>query len=237
MQGSKASYSGKMAVVIFGIIFVVYNVLLFIISGFEDHGPSFWISYVFMLVAFAVLGVSSFILSRRSNQPRDWLLGYPILRQGVIYLVVEFFLSMIFMLLDGIDCPWEITVVVQLIVLAVFMIFIVGNFMAKGTIEGVQENVKQKTSYMRMLQADLEIMAMKAVSPDVKQAYSKLAEQVRYSDPMSSDALSMVEGQMAQLAAQANNCIATNNNEGALQICSQLTLLLAERNKKCMALK
>ena len=56
MQTSKPGYSGKMAALIFGIVFVVYNAVLFIIAGFEDHGPSFWISYVFMLVAFIALG-------------------------------------------------------------------------------------------------------------------------------------------------------------------------------------
>jgi hypothetical protein len=109
--------------------------------------------------------------------------------------------------------------------------------MAKGTIEAVHENVKVKTSYMKMLQADVEMMAMRAADPTVKVAYTKLAESIRYSDPMSNEALVLVEGQMSAMAAQANNYILAGNNEAALQMCEQLTLMLIERNKKCMILK
>ncbi len=237
MQTSKPGYSGKMAALIFGIVFVVYNAVLFIIAGFEDHGPSFWISYVFMLVAFIALGVSSFLLSRRSNQPRDWLFGYPILSKGFIFIVVEFVLSIIFMALDAIDCPWEVSFIVQFLALAIYLVYIITCFMAKGTIENIQENVKQKTSYMKMLQADVEMMAMRAADPAVKQAYAKLGEAIRYSDPMSNDALALIEGQMSAMAIQANNFITAGNNEAALQTCEQLNLLLIERNKKCMIFK
>lgn len=236
MQTKSAKYSGGMAALIFGIIFVVYNAILFIIAGFE-HGASFWISYTFMIVAFASVAVSSFLLSRKSVQPRDWLFGYPILSKGFIYLIAQFVVSTIFMLLDEIDCPWEIPLIIDIIVLTVYLVYVIGAFMAKQTIEAVQENVKIKTSYMKMLQADVEMMAMRAADPTVKQAYAKLGEAIRYSDPMSNEALAVVEGQMSAMAAQANNFILTGNNEAALQMCEQLNLLLVERNKKCMILK
>lgn len=236
MQTQNAKYSGGLAALIFGIVFVVYNAILFIIAGFE-HGASFWISYVFMLIAFAAVAVSSFALSRKSIQPRDWLFGYPILSKGFIYLIAQFFVSTLFMLLDAIDCPWEIPLIVDVLVLTVYLVYVIGAFMAKGTIEAVHENVKVKTSYMKMLQADVEMMAMRAADPTVKVAYTKLAESIRYSDPMSNEALALVEGQMSAMAAQANNYILAGNNEAALQMCEQLTLLLIERNKKCMILK
>ncbi len=81
------------------------------------------------------------------------------------------------------------------------------------------------------------MVAEKTTNAAVKEAFLKLAEQVRYSDPMSNDNLFELEKQITLQVSNADSCITLNDIEGALQCYNRATLLLLERNKKCKALK
>ena len=228
----------KTTILIMLIGLVTYNVALFALCGFEDHGATFWVSYVFMLIAFASTGVSGYMLSQKTEMPKDWLLGYPILRHCAIYVGLEAIASIVFMYLDyENDCEWGIALAVQTVLLALHLVMILSSFKSKEKVEEVQTNVKTKTSRMKFLQVDVEMVAQRAANPAVKSAYTKLAEQVRYSDPVSNDLLADTENQIAYLIEQAKTSIMMNNDDNALAICRQATLLLEERNKKCKMLK
>ncbi len=138
MNNFKLTSKVKMIALILAIGFVTYNVVLFVICGFADHGASFWISYVFMLFAFAALTTTGYMLKRRTIQPKDWLLGYPVLKHSTIYIVVEFALSILFMALDSVHCPWWVAFASQMVALAIHAVFIISCFLAQETIIDVQ---------------------------------------------------------------------------------------------------
>lgn len=237
MNRFKLTSKVKMIALILAIGFVAYNVVLFVICGFADHEASFWISYVFMLLAFAALTITGYMLKIRTVQPKDWLLGYPVLKHSTIYIVVEFALSILFMALDSTHCPWWVALAAQMIVLAVHAVFLISCFLAQETIIDVQTKVKDATSFIKLLQVDVEMVAEKTTDTAVKEAFLKLAEQVRYSDPMSNDNLFELEKQITLQVSNADSCITRNDIDGALQCCNRATLLLDERNKKCKVLK
>lgn len=226
-----------MTAIMLGIGFITYNVVLFVICGFADHGGSFWVSYVFMLIAFATLTISGYLLKSRNMQPRDWLLGYPVLKHCTIYIILEFISSILFMGLDYKDCPWGIAFAVQMVLLAVYLVFIISCFLAKEMIEDVQTNVKVRTSKMKLLQVDVEMIAESTNNIDIKEAFVKLAEQVRYSDPMSNDALNDLDDQIAYVVGQAKTSASMNDVDGTLALCKKASLLINERNKKCKVFK
>ncbi len=227
----------KMLTAMLAIGFVTYNVVLFVVCGFADHEASFWTSYAFMILAFAALTVTGYLLKSRDIQPKDWLLGYPVLRHSAIYIIVELVLSIVFMALDSTDCPWGVAFAAQLIALAVHLIFVISCFLAQETIVDVQTKVKDTTSFIKLLQADVEMAAEKASDSAVKNALCKLAEQVRYSDPMSNQTLFELEKQITLQVNNADSCVTNNDINGALEYCKKAETLLIERNKKCKALK
>lgn len=235
----KMNLSSKMTklVSMFGIIFVVYNVVLFVLCGFVGHGVAFWISYVFMIISFADVAVISYLLKGRSVLPKDWLLGYPILKHATIYIVIEFVLSVSFMVGDYYKWKGLIAFATQMILLAIHLVFAISCFLAKEIIEEVKEKVQTNTTDMRLLQAEVEMVAEKTSDIDIKNAFRKLAEQVRYSDPVSNEYLSKIEREIFTYITNANVCLETNDKENALECCKKASLLLLERNKKCKALK
>lgn len=233
----KLTSKALMTLMMLAIGFITYNVVLFVICGFSNHGGAFWVSYVFMLLAFATLTISGYLLKSRNMQPRDWLFGYPVLKHCTIYIILELISSVLFMGLDYKDCPWGIAFAVQMILLAVHLVFIISCFIAKEMIEDVQTNVKVRTSKIKLLQIDVEMIAESTNNIEIKEAFVKLAEQVRYSDPMSSDALNDLEEQITYVVGQAKTSASMNDVESSLTLCKKASLLLNERNKKCKVFK
>lgn len=222
---------------IYAIIFIAYNAVLFAVAGFTLHGPSFWISYVFMLAAFLIIPITAILFKDKGMQPRDWMFGFPILKHATIYIIVEFIVSVIFMLLDLIDCIWFIPFSFQLIILAFYLVMAISCYIAKETMKDVRVKVKESTTFIKLLQADVEMVAERANDEETKKLFKELGEKVRFSDPMSNPALFELEKQISFYVSQANTAVTVNDKDAAMRYYNLANQSLLERNKKCKALK
>lgn len=227
----------KQSVLIGGVAFLLYNVLLFVIAGFNYHGSPFWISYAFMLTAFGSIGVNAVLIKNRNLQPKDFMFSFPMLRHCAIFFVVELILSTVFMLLDSSDVSWILTFVPQCLALAIHVVLIVSCYMAHDTIKEIGNKVKDNTNYIKLLQVDIEMVAQKCTHPETKTAFERLAEDVRYSDPMSNDYLFELEKEITLAISNADLCVNQNDYATAMVLCKRAKMLLEERNKKVKALK
>ena len=214
----------------------LYNAILFLVAGFADHSPAFWISYVSVMLSAAVAMISLAVFSKSNLVVRDWFLGYPILRHTVIYVIIELVLSILFMALEHI-LPWVVSLVVQLLLLGIYVLLIMSCFFAKNIVEDIGKQVKGKTAFIKLLQADVVMLCELCSDMEAKKKFNELAEEVRYSDPMSSDLLLALEGQIQSRVTEARELLSNGDVEGALKLSSQAHALLKERNLKCKALK
>lgn len=233
---NKNKSSALMLTLIFMIGLAAYNVALFAIAGFEDHTGTFWTSYVFTMVAFIAVAVSVWSTRYQNITMRDWLFGYPVIMHCTVYLTVQVVLSVVFMLFQD-DIAWGIAFAVQFLVLAVFAVMVLSCFMSKQAIEGVDNKIRQSTVFIKMLRTDAELAAAQASDPVVRATFNDLAEQARYSDPVSNPALADLERQIAVQLAEAKNYLTNGNDVAAHECGKKAALLLKERNMKCKALK
>ena len=93
---------------------------------------------------------------------------------------------------------------------------------------------------MKNLLVDVNMIVAKlenTQNPMVKKAFEELADQVRYSDPVSNEGLAQYEAELKAQVDKANVCIACNDNDGALECCKKAMLVLVERNQRCKLLK
>ena len=215
------------------ISFVAYNIVLFALFGF-DGNASFWVSYAFMLFTFASWVICGNHLKTRTNQPRDWLFGYPIIRHCVIYTAIELIASILFMIFE--DVSVGIPLAVQAIILAVHAVFVVSCFNAKEKIIEVQETVRKKVVYIDSILANIDIALSKANDAQVKNALQILREEVRYSDTMSHDSLGALESQIVQTINMIDSAISANDDINALRCCQKALELMKERNARAKVL-
>lgn len=232
----KLTKKGKMLAAILAIAFVVYNIIFFILCGFTGHGATFWLSWAFMMIAFGSMATIGCILGRQGLFLRDWLFGYPIIKHSTIYLILEFLLSTVFVVFDK-SVPWGWAFAAQLLIFGVYLVFAISCFMAKETIKEVKTKVSDKTRFIKLLRTDAEMLVEKCDDPALKEQCRKFAESVRYSDPMSDEALFELEKELAYTVSQCDQAIVARDYIQAEQLCSKASLLLTERNRKCKALK
>ncbi len=218
------------------IAFVMYNILVFAIGGFSGHEAAFWISYVFTVIAFGLVGLSAAILGKTGMAMRDWLFGYPIVRHCIIYVCAQLFASVMFMIFEY-DIEWVLPAVVQVLLLGVFGILVLSCFAAKNVVGEIHQKVEKKTRYIALLQADAQMLANKCEDPEVKRQCEKLAEAIRFSDPMSNELLAGLEQNLMTTVSACGNALDEGNYVLASSLCEKAMQQLAERNTKCKVLK
>ena len=190
-----------------------------------------------MMIAFVSVGIVGFFVKTNTPQTRDWIFGFPSIKHTIVYTIVELVLSILFIILDTIACPWFIALSVQVVVFAFFVVMVVSCFIAQDTITNIQRNVKDSTTFINLLKIDVEMICEKAKDEDTKKAFKELAEKIRYSDPISNPNLFELEKQISFYVNEASNSITANDKQTALHYCELATTSLIERNKKCKALK
>lgn len=223
-------------IVILSIIAITYNIILFIFTGFVDHTSSFWVSWSFMTIAFlSIIGIT-LVFGKKIFSLKDWLFAYPFVRYSAIYITCEFIVSTCFIVAEK-KISWQWPTATQLIVLIVYAIVFISCLVSKETIQKVDAKVNEKTRFVRLLKIDADMLVEKCNDPALNKKCLDFAEAVRYSDPMSSDALFELEKDIALTVSECDRAITQNEYDLASELCDKAMLLLSERNKKTKALK
>ena len=97
--------------------------------------------------------------------------------------------------------------------------------------------MKAQTFFIKSLTVDADTLLSQAKSDEIKTECRKVYEAVRYSDPMSSDALAMSEAQITIRFTALSEAVKNGKAEEVKAITEELLVLLAERNKKCKLMK
>ena len=83
----------------------------------------------------------------------------------------------------------------------------------------------------------MEILKEKASIPEIANELISLNDTVRYSDPMSDDALASIESQITLLMSALSVGVEKADIDVVKKNVKNINVLLCERNKKCKLLK
>lgn len=214
------------ATIVAVIAFVIYNLIAFVIPF--AHTAAFWISYGFTLAAFAVVAASIYIAFIKQPNIKSRFYGFPVARIGVIYGAAQLVVSLAVMAL-ALWMPWWIPVVVYAVGLGVAVIGLVSAEAVAEEIKTQDVKLKKETSLMKGLQSKLEQMAAKTDDAAIK----ALAEEFRYSDPVSNTAIADAEAELAAAVNELQAAFASADKDAVAQLCNKTSALLSERNRLC----
>ena len=107
---------------------------------------------------------------------------------------------------------------------------------AVDEVEKVGKKVKAQTQYIKMLTVDAQNLMNRAATPEAKEAAKKVYEAVRYSDPMSNEALSVIEAKITVKFDEFANEVNAGGSR-VTDLADELVVLVKERNNKCRVLK
>ena len=213
-------------IVALAVVLVLYILIAFLIPFV--HTATFWVSFVFTLIAFAVVAAAIYIAFIKNPNAKSRFYGFPIARIGVIYGLVQLIAGFIFMVLSQWAPVWA-AVLVYAIALGATVIGLVSAEAVVSEIHVQDAKLKKNVSLMRSLQSKVNQMAAQSENVDIK----ALADALRYSDPVSNVAITDAEADLAATVDELQSAYVDGDSEAVAKLCRKASALLAERNRLC----
>lgn len=215
--------------IVLAIALVVYNAAAFLIPF--ERGSVFWLTYVFTLISFAVAAFAVYKGLLAPKGAKSKFYGFPIARLGLIYLVAQVFGGLYVMYAYRWVPSW-LAALIYIIALGATAVGLIG---ADAVVEeiGRQDTQLKKSVYvMRDLQSKLNMLVSQCEDGDAAKAIRDFAEELRYSDPVTSGTEEL-ETELAALIDELQKAVTDADTKSARQLCQKATAVLAERNRLC----
>ena len=219
------------------VLLAVFNLFAFVVPSMPDNDKntgSFWAGYVLISLALVCQLICAAIIFKDSNAKKMFY-NISLIRASYVGLIFSFIIGSICMVLSFI--PYWIGILICGIVFVLTVFSIVKADIAITEVERIDAKVKTQTFFIKSLTIDAETLMATAKDDDIKAECRKVAEALRYSDPMSSDALSSAESAITLKFANLRSSVQANDKEKAISEVRDLLILIDDRNKKCKLLK
>lgn len=227
----------KLYIAVWTLLLALFNVIAFVSVGwvwFDKYTPSFWIGYIFIMVAF----VGQLLCSINAFKPKNaqkMFYNISLIKTSFTGLVLSFVFGGLCMLISPL--PYWVGVIACAIVLVVNIIAVVKASVAIDEVERIDKKVKAQTIFIKSLTVDADTLMAQAKSEAIKTECKKVYEAIRYSDPMSNDALASVEDEITAKFTELTEAVKADDAESVAKIANDVVVLVGDRNKKCKLLK
>ena len=199
------------------------------------HTTNFWLAFVFGIIAILYLMVNAIVLMKKDGLKAKFM-GLPIMNLAWIYFVLQIAFSCYMMYDDTMALgliPFGPVLAVECFLVAIIYIFAVLAYFGSRTVEEIDTHIEQKVSCI----ADLkdEVSLMESRDKVLSRKLETLAENIRFSDPMSHSELAELETSIKDKVHILKDSLA--DVDKSIQLCDEIEKLLKERNLKTKNLK
>ena len=228
----------KIYLIAWAIMFVLFNVVVIAlpkettVAGVTvtKLGGLSWITLIVFELCFVGHLVCTWFALKR-NKLSGMFYRLPLIRLSYACVIVTLVLGCLAMAIPGL--PSWIPLVLTLAVMAIYVFAILKAAAAAEIVEEIDEKVKAKTAFIKTLTVDANTLCSRAKSEPVKTACKKVFEAVRYSDPMTSEALADIESRIRTEFDAFTDAVITDNADAATASADELLTLIKERNSRC----
>lgn len=219
------------------ILLALFNVIAFVSIGWagqEKYTASFWIGYSLISVAFlGQLACALFALNESNAQKLFYRIS--LIKASYSGLIATFVFGGLCMLISPL--PYWVGAIVCAFVLVCNVFALLKATLVVSEVERIDQKVKQQTFFIKSLTVDADTLFASAKSDAVKAECKKVYEAVRYSDPMSSEMLASIEGQITIKFAALKDAVAADDAEAVSAAAAEVLVVVKDRNSKCRLLK
>lgn len=232
MKKGTAKKTGIMGIMIYIIVFLVFNLLVFLV--FNKKNSVFWMSYGFMCLAF-IVQVGSMLMAFRTLETESVFMGIPLASLSFYYFFAAIFAGAVFMVFQV--ASFKLALIVQVLILAIYVVVALIALMSRDVVQNVNDTIRENVQTIKTMNVDVDVLIPQVSDPALKKALKKLSDTVRYSDPMSNSAVADIESQINESMNALRICIENDNNAEAVQMCKDLEVLFLQRNSLLKATK
>lgn len=224
---------------IWAIILAAFNAVVFLMRSFIPgyvirYDARFWVIWTFVLVAFIGNLVCVYIAFRAESLQKMFY-NLALISVSRSALICTFIAGGAILLIP--DFPMWIAAIICILLLAFHAIIVVKTIWAADAVSQVEVKINERTAFIKNLTVDAESLMARAKSSETKAVCKRVYEAVRYSDPMSNDALSSIEAEITAKMEELAGAVMANETDQAKVLADGLVTLVGDRNRKCRALK
>ena len=228
----------KSYVICWAMLLVLFNLICFATPaewyGFNKFGGAFWAGYIVIMLAFIgqlVCAQKAF----RAENAKKFFYHLPLITVSYTGLILTLVLGGLCMAIPNV--PNWLGAILGAVVLALTAVAVIKASAAAEIVESVDKKVAEKTAFLRMTTANADVILASVKSAETKAECRKVYEALRYSDPMSNEALSVVEAKITVKLNELKAAAAADDAETVKSAAKEAVLLIKERNAKCKVLK
>ena len=213
-----------------GVLLILYILIAFLIPFAKT--ATFWVSFVFTLIAFCVVAASIYIAFVKNPDAKSRFYGFPIARIGIIYGIAQLVAGLLLMAL-GKWVPVWLAVLVYAIMLGAAVIGLISADAVAEQIHAQDAKLKKDVAAMRAIQSKLSVLPGQCEDPVTAKCLTQLAEEIRFSDPVSSEATQETEADLNALTDELQKAVLEHDTAAAQNLCKRCQAVLMERNRLC----
>ena len=180
----------KLSLIIIGVIFGLWNLIVFTCFKFKTAQTPFWISYAFVTIAFIVACLTALLVTMKKGDTLNTML--PFYSTTYTYLIATFILNNIFMMFSGIKSVL-VPILPNAVIIVAFVIIFVMVYMGASHIKGHTNYVTSKVSNIRTMAYTVNALTYKTNDDDVKRKLIALRDKINVSDPLSGEQAMQIE--------------------------------------------
>lgn len=222
-------------IAVYAIVLIIWSVIFWIVPF--PKNASAVISYIFSVIAvISGLGIT-FYSFNKGTDIKSKVYGFPIFRVGAVYTAAQIIFTLIIAVTGFFAAvPAWIVWVVSIIFAGLAGIGVIAADNAHDIIETQEQEIAEKTAAIKYFRLNIDDILVRCKDVQLKKSLEKLSEEIKYSDPVSSDELENIENEikfeiqiLADLVAKGDAAAEGKTNE--------ILSLVRSRNSYCKALK
>lgn len=228
----------KFYAIIWAVMLAIFNIATFVspaeAAGMNKFGGAFWAGYIFITLAFiGQLAISFYAFSAKNMQ--KFFYKIPLIHISWTGLILTLIFGTACMAIPNL--PNWVGIILCYAILGFNAISLTKAGMAAELVDEVDQKVKVKTFFIKTLTVDADTLMASAATEEIKAECKKVYEAIRYSDPMSNDALFSIESEITIKFTELSDAVKANDTEKVTTLAKEVVILVGDRNKKCKLLK
>ena len=225
----------KYYIAAWAVLAVIFNVIAFAtpaVAGASKFDGAFWSGYVLIMLALIGQLVCAYFAFKAKSKEQIFL-RLSLVTVSYSALILSFVVGAACMLIPNL--PNWVGIILCALILGFTAVSVIKANAAVELVHETDARVKEKTAFIRMMTVEADNLMARAQTDEAKAMCKKVYEALRYSDPMSSEALSGTEAEISEKFSAF--AAAVKNGENASELADELLALIGDRNRMCKVMK
>lgn len=223
----------KRYLIITCIVAIIYNLLVFTIPYQHKSEPTFWLAWFSGMFAIIVQPIIAHFCLKGVKSIYWKIYSLKVIKVGYIYLLVQLIITISFIVIGNfLTIPIWILSVILVILIGLSVIFLILAQTYKDGIYHMKSERETNINFIDNLKVDVAMMAENISDSNIQRKLEKLAEEIQYSDPITSSALSEIEMRIEEKVSYLKEVISKQTTNNLNEDVDCLIALVNERNHR-----